>query len=70
MINPQKELEKLKKKEEQLTSTINKLKQVISNADYNMKVPINVQANDKEKLLNSEGELEKLNEAMEALLTL
>lgn len=63
-------MEKLRKKEEQLSLTINKLKQVISNADYSVKVPVDVQAIDKEKLQNSEGELEKLNEAMQALLTL
>ena len=68
MIDPQKELERLKKKEEQLTEVVLKLKQSISAADYNTKVPEEVQKTNQEKLLNNEGELEQLAEAMETLL--
>ena len=70
LIDPIKELEKLKKKEEQLSSTIQKLKQAMSSADYNVKVPAEVQVTDKEKLVTSEGEMERLIEAMESLKTM
>ncbi|KAJ8686683.1 hypothetical protein QAD02_022477 [Eretmocerus hayati] len=70
LIDPEKELEKLKKKEEQLNGTIKKLRQTISSADYQSKVPAEVQVTDKEKLVNSEGEIQRLTEAMEALKSL
>lgn len=53
-----------------MTGTIKKLKQAMSSADYNVKVPAEVQETDKEKLLNSEGEMQRLIEAMEALRTM
>ncbi|XP_033219873.1 valine--tRNA ligase isoform X2 [Belonocnema kinseyi] len=68
LIDPQKELERLKKKEEQLAEVVQKLKQSMSAADYNTKVPEEVQKTNQDKLLNNEGELEQLTEAMETLL--
>lgn len=67
LIDPQIESAKLGKKKELLTSTILKLKQAISANDYTTKVPVDVQKANSEKLENSEGELERLAEAMEAL---
>ncbi|XP_016841334.1 valine--tRNA ligase isoform X1 [Nasonia vitripennis] len=70
LIDPVKELEKLKKKEEQLAATIKKLQQAMSSADYSIKVPAEVQEADKTKLLTSEGEVQRLVEAMESLKTM
>ncbi|XP_012272287.1 valine--tRNA ligase [Orussus abietinus] len=70
LIDPEKELEKLGKKEIQLKSTINKLKQDMSIADYDIKVPVDVQTSNTEKLLSATGELQRLIEAMEALRTM
>ncbi|XP_011497002.1 PREDICTED: valine--tRNA ligase isoform X2 [Ceratosolen solmsi marchali] len=67
LIDPIKELDKLKKKEAQLVKTVQKLKQTILSTDYNIKVPTNVQVIDKEKLASSEGEIQRLIEAMQAL---
>ncbi|XP_015600775.1 valine--tRNA ligase isoform X2 [Cephus cinctus] len=70
LVDPEKELEKLEKKNEYLVGTINKLKQAMVASDYSIKVPADVQASNQEKLVNSEGELERLCEAMEALRTM
>ncbi|XP_043285478.1 valine--tRNA ligase isoform X1 [Venturia canescens] len=70
LIDPVKELEKLSKKEDLLAGVIEKLKQAMSTDDYATKVPLDVQTSNKEKLENSEGELERLTEAMQALRTL
>lgn len=67
LIDPQKELEKLGKKEELLTGTIQKLKQAMVASDYETKVPAEVQKLNQEKLVNNEGELERLAEAMQTL---
>lgn len=67
LIDPIKELEKLGKKEDSLVAVIEKLKQSMAAADYSTKVPVDVQTSNKEKLENSEGELERLTEAMSAL---
>ncbi|XP_014212180.1 valine--tRNA ligase isoform X1 [Copidosoma floridanum] len=67
LIDPVKELEKMKKKEKQLKDTIQKLQKSMESPDYEIKVPVEVQQTDKEKLLNSKGEMERLVEAMEAL---
>lgn len=70
LIDPVKELEKLKKKEDFLIKTIEKLTQSMSSEDYQVKVPAEVRETDKEKLQNSEGELQRLVEAIEALKTI
>lgn len=67
LIDPKKELEKLSKKEEQLIDTIRKIKQAMEVPDYNVKVPFNVQNNNKEKLKNNEGELRQITDALSAL---
>ncbi|XP_034943324.1 valine--tRNA ligase isoform X3 [Chelonus insularis] len=67
LIDPQKELEKLSKKEEQLVGVIQKLKQSMATDDYASKVPIDVQKSNTEKLKNSEGELQCLTEAIQSL---
>lgn len=70
MVEPDKELAKLDKKKGILTGSITKLKQAISAADYSTKVPEDVRLANTEKLTTSEGELERLIEAMEALRTM
>ncbi|XP_043252604.1 valine--tRNA ligase isoform X2 [Colletes gigas] len=70
LIDPNKELEKLGKKEEQLIDVIKRLKQAMEVPDYNVKVPLDVQNSNKEKLLNSEGELQRIADAIAALRTL
>ncbi|KAG7207193.1 hypothetical protein KM043_008878 [Ampulex compressa] len=67
LIDPKKELEKLTKKEEQLMDVIKKTKMAISIPDYSIKVPLDVQKSNKEKLDNSEGELQHIVDAMIAL---
>lgn len=68
LIDPQKELERLKKKEEQLKEVVQRLQQSMSAADYSTKVPVEVQKTNEEKLFNNKGELDQLIEAMETLL--
>lgn len=70
MIDPKKELEKLKKKEGQLIEIIQKLKQDLSASDYDVKVPLDVQRNNKEKLANNEGELQRIIDAVMVLQTM
>lgn len=67
MIDPKKELEKLKKKEGQLTEIIQKLKQDLAVSDYDVKVPLDVQKSNKEKLANNEGELQRIIDAVMVL---
>ncbi|KAK0180207.1 hypothetical protein PV327_005873 [Microctonus hyperodae] len=67
LIDPVKELEKLGKKEEQLSATIQRLKQSMAASDYSTKVPTEVQTSNTEKLFNTEGELESLTQAISAL---
>lgn len=70
MIDPKKELEKLKKKEGQLIEIIQKLKQDLAVSDYDVKVPLDVQKNNKEKLANNEGELQRITDAVMVLQTM
>ncbi|XP_068633756.1 valine--tRNA ligase isoform X2 [Battus philenor] len=67
LIDPQKEISKLEKKKETLSQTINKLQQAMAAEDYSVKVPAEVQKANTEKLSQSQGELERLNTAMETL---
>ena len=64
LIEPKKELEKLRKKKEQLIEVIQKLKQDLAVPNYEEKVPLDVQKNNKEKLINSEGELQRIIDAV------
>ncbi|TGZ52897.1 Uncharacterized protein DBV15_11843 [Temnothorax longispinosus] len=70
LIDPKKELEKLQKKEGQLVEIIQKLKQDLAVPDYDVKVPLDVQKNNKEKLANNEGELQRIIDAAMALQTM
>ena len=70
LIDPVIEAAKLGKKKDNLVGVIDKLKQSMAARDYSTKVPVEVQAIHKEKLENSEGELERLIEAMDALRVL
>ncbi|XP_031849268.2 valyl-tRNA synthetase [Nomia melanderi] len=70
LIDPKKELEKLCRKEEQLTDVIQKMKQAMKVPDYNVRVPLDIQNSNKEKVLNSEGELQQITEAIAILRTM
>lgn len=70
MIDPKKELEKLQKRKGQLIEIIQKLKQDLAVPDYDVKVPLDVQKNNKEKLMNNEGELQRIIDAVIVLQTM
>lgn len=70
LIDPKKELEKLKKKEVQLTEIIQNIKQAMSITDYCIKVPLDVQKSNEEKMTNSEGELQRIVDAITAVLNI
>lgn len=67
MIDTTKEVEKLKKKSDSLTQTVIKLQKAMSVADYETKVPEDVQNANKEKLKQSQNEIDRLGEAIEVL---
>ncbi|CAG9561648.1 unnamed protein product [Danaus chrysippus] len=67
LIDPQKEITKLEKKKENLSQTINKLQQAMAAEDYTVKVPADVQKLNSEKLITSQGEIERLQSAIETL---
>lgn len=70
LIDPKKELEKLKKKEVQLIEIIQNIKQAMSITDYCTKVPLDVQKSNEEKMTNSEGELQRIVDAITAVLNI
>lgn len=63
-------MEKLKKKEVQLTEIIQNIKQAMSITDYCIKVPLDVQKSNEEKMTNSEGELQRIVDAITAVLNI
>lgn len=67
IIEADKEIGKLEKKQQQLESTITKLKQKMSIEDYDKKVPVNVQQDNIENLKQSEIEVDRIGLAIEAL---
>lgn len=67
MIDTTKEVEKLKKKSDLLTQTVEKLQKSMSVADYDTKVPDDVKTANKEKLKQSQDELDRLAEAIGVL---
>jgi len=67
LIDTSKEVEKLKKKSDLLTQTVEKLNKAMSVADYETKVPEDVRIANKDKLKQSQDELERLAEAIEVL---
>lgn len=60
-------MEKLKKKSDLLSQTVEKLQKSMSVADYNTKVPDDVKTANKEKLKQSLDELDRLDEAIGVL---
>lgn len=60
----------MKKKEGQLIEVIQKLKQDLAMPTYDTKVPLDIQKNNKEKLTNSEGELQRIIDAVIVLQTM
>lgn len=67
LIQADKELQKLEKKQTQLTQTIDKLNQAINASDYTTKVPEDIQLANKDKLTESEAEIARINAAIESL---
>lgn len=67
LIQVDKELQKLEKKQAQLIQTIEKLNQAMSAGDYSTKVPAEVQQTNKDKLTESEAEIVRVAAAMESL---
>lgn len=67
MIDTTKEVEKLKKKNDLLSQTVEKLQKSMSVADYDSKVPDDVKTANKEKLKQSLDELDRLAEAIGVL---
>ncbi|RVE54378.1 hypothetical protein evm_000863 [Chilo suppressalis] len=67
LIDPQKEITKLEKKKETLTQTVTKLQQSMAAEDYSTKVPVEVQKSNTEKLAQAQGEIERLQAAMETI---
>lgn len=60
-------MEKLKKKSDSLTLTVEKLNKAMSVADYEIKVPEDIKNANKEKLKQSQNELDRLAEAIGVL---
>lgn len=67
LIEIDKELTKMQKKKEQLEVTIQKLDQSMGAADYAVKVPIDIQESNAEKLTQAKSEIERINSAMDTL---
>jgi len=67
LIDTSKEIEKLKKKSDLLTQTVEKLNKAMSVADYETKVPDDVRNANKDKLEQSQDELDRLTEAIGVL---
>jgi len=53
-----------------LIEVVQKLKQDLAIPDYDVKVPLDIQKNNKEKLANSEGELQRIIDAVAILRTI
>jgi valyl-tRNA synthetase len=70
LIDPAKEIEKLKQKHEKLQGSLSKLQTAMAVTDYEVKVPEEVRTNNSEKLTQTEGEIEKLVSAIAALKTM
>jgi len=66
-MDTSKEVEKLKKKSDLLTQTVEKLNKAMSVADYETKVPEDVRSANKDKLKQSQDELIRLAEAIGVL---
>lgn len=53
-----------------MTDIIQKTKQAMKVPDYNVRVPLDIQNSNKEKVLNSEGELQQIADAIAILRTM
>jgi len=67
LIDPGKETEKLEKKRVALTSSKDKLQKGMSMEGYSEKVPLEVRNANAEKLLQTETELARIADAIQAL---
>lgn len=67
IIEADKEIAKLQKKKEFLVQSVSKLNQLAEAADYSTKVPIEVQAQNSDKLEQSKIEIERITAAIQAL---
>lgn len=67
LIQVDKELQKLEKKQTQLTQAIDRLNQTINAADYTTKVPEEIRQANTDKLTESEAEITRINAAIESL---
>lgn len=67
LIEADKEIAKLQKKQAQLEQSVTKLKQAMAASDYSTKVPAEVQTANTEKLEQSESEIQRIAQAMETL---
>lgn len=67
LIEVDKELGKMQKKKEQLEVTIVKLDQSMEAVDYAVKVPIEIQESNTEKLSQAKSEIERIDSAMKTL---
>ena len=70
LIDTAKETERLQSKEEKISSSLTKLKESMSIADYDTKVPEDVKTGHQERLAQLNGELEKVIVALKALSTI
>jgi len=68
LIDATKELAKLEKKKDGLQQTIKKLEQAMGAKDYQSKVPEEVRTSNSEKLQQTQGELDRLADAVQVLL--
>lgn len=67
LIQVDKELQKLDKKKTQLLQGIEKLNQAMNASDYTTKVPAEIQQTNKDKLSESEAEINRIAAAMDSL---
>ncbi|XP_058458950.1 valine--tRNA ligase [Malaya genurostris] len=70
LIEVDKEIEKLSKKRENLSSTLGKLEQAMSASDYCTKVPEDVRTNNQDKLEQTKIEIDRIVAAIETLKTM
>lgn len=67
LIQVDKELQKMEKQQKQLAQTLEKLNQLMTSADYETKVPVDVQSANKEKRSTTEAEISRVTSAMDSL---
>lgn len=70
LVDTAKESERLQSKEEKIGVQLTKLKEAMTIADYDTKVPEDVKTGHQEKLAQYTGELEKVTTALKALSTI